>query len=66
MSNQFQNRMDDSVYAILTDEQISNLKKQPSIFDRIKAKLNRSPEVKASSFSYNKKKFQLDNNSKKK
>ena len=58
--------MDDGGYAILTDDQISNLKKKPSVSDRIKAKLDKSPEVKSSSFSYNKKKFQLDNSSKKK
>ena len=60
MSNQFQNRMDDGGYAILTDVQISDLKKQPSISDRIKAKLNRSPEIESLSFSYNNKTYLLE------
>jgi hypothetical protein len=66
MNNQIEQRMNDGGYKTLTEQEVVDMRNKPSLLDRIKERLDKSPKVESSSFSYNKKKFQLDNSSKKK
>ena len=54
MSNQIEQRMDDDGYKTLTEQEVADLKKQPSLLERIKEKI-----AKEKSFSYNGKPIKL-------
>jgi hypothetical protein len=54
MSNQIEQRMDDDGYKTLTEQEVADMKKKPSVLERIKAKIAREK-----SFSYNGKPIKL-------